>query len=66
MTLDTSNAVHYHLGKFPPPQLDYARLMPVLLEATAALARYDQMLRGMHQTRSLVVHAGLLVDDKLA
>ncbi|ODU09788.1 MAG: cell filamentation protein Fic [Rubrivivax sp. SCN 71-131] len=50
MTLDTSNAVHYHLGKFPPPQLDYARLMPVLLEATAALARYDQMLRGMHNS----------------
>lgn len=50
MTLDTSNAVHYHLGKFPPPQLDYARLMPALLEATAALARYDQMLRGMHNS----------------
>lgn len=50
MTFDTSNAVHYHLGKFPPPQLDYARLMPGLLEATAALARYDQMLRGMHNS----------------
>jgi Fic family protein len=50
MNVDTSNAVHYHLGKFPPPQLDYARLLPGLLEATAALARYDQMLRGMHNS----------------
>jgi Fic family protein len=50
MALDTSNAVHYHLGKFPPPRLDYARLMPGLLAATAALARYDQMLLGMHNS----------------
>jgi Fic family protein len=50
MALDTSNAVHYHLGKFPPPHLDYVRLMPGLLAATAALARYDQMLLGMHNS----------------
>lgn len=50
MALNTSNAVHYHLGKFPPSRLDYARLMPGLLAATAALARYDQMLRGMHNS----------------
>jgi Fic family protein len=50
MTLDTSSAVHYHLGKFPPAQLDYARLLPGLLDATAALARYDQMLSGMHNS----------------
>jgi len=46
--LDTSRAVPYHSGQFPPPALDYGRLMPNLLAATAALARYDQMLRGMH------------------
>jgi Fic family protein len=50
MALDVSKAVHYHLGKFPPPRIDYARLMPGLLAATAALARYDQMLRGMHNS----------------
>ncbi len=47
MTLDTSNAVHYHLGQFPP-NLDQGRLVPGLLAATDALARYDQMLLGMH------------------
>jgi Fic family protein len=50
MVLDTDNAVHYHLGKFPPSQLDFGRLLPGLLDATAALARYDQMLRGMHNS----------------
>ena len=50
MSLDSSSAVHYHLGKFPPERLDYARLMPGLLAATDALARYDQMLRGMHNS----------------
>lgn len=48
--MDTSNAVYYHLGKFPPLRLDYIRLMPNLLAATDALARYDQMLRGMHNS----------------
>lgn len=45
--IDTHGAVVYHLGQFPPDTLDYARLMPGMLEATAALARYDQMLRGL-------------------
>jgi Fic family protein len=50
MSFDTSTAVRYHLGKFPPAQLDYVRLMPGLLAAATALARYDQMLRGMHNS----------------
>lgn len=50
MFLDVSQAVHYHLGEFPPPALDYQALMPSLLSATAALARYDQMLRGLHNS----------------
>jgi Fic family protein len=48
--LDLNTAVNYHLGKFPPSNLDYARLVPGLLAATDALARYDQMLRGMHNS----------------
>jgi Fic family protein len=46
--LDTSKAVGYHDGRFPPSSLDYARLLPALLAATDALARYDQMLKGLH------------------
>ena len=48
--IDTSHAVSYHLGKFPPVDLQYQRLLPSLLNATAALARYDQMLRGLHNS----------------
>ncbi|HTV83882.1 MAG TPA: Fic/DOC family N-terminal domain-containing protein [Dyella sp.] len=33
-----------------PPLLNLARLMPGLLSATTALARYDQMLRSLHNS----------------
>lgn len=49
MLLDTRNAVHYHQGQFPP-ELDLSRLVSGLLAATDALARYDQMLQGMHSS----------------
>lgn len=45
--LHTQDAVHYHMGQFPPEALDYVQPMPGMLDATAALARYDQMLRGL-------------------
>ncbi|MEE4279503.1 MAG: Fic/DOC family N-terminal domain-containing protein [Halieaceae bacterium] len=48
--LDLSTAVEYHLGQFPPRNLNYEVLLPGLLAATDALARYDQMLRGMHNS----------------
>ena len=48
MQVNTSKAVFYHDGQFPPTTTEYARLLPPLLEATDALARYDQMLQGMH------------------
>ena len=50
MQIDTSQAVFYHDGQFPPGKLDYARLMPSLLAATDSLARYDQMLKGLHNS----------------
>lgn len=50
MALDTGKAVIYHDGGFPPVVLDHARLLPELLAATEALARYDQALRGMHNS----------------
>jgi Fic family protein len=50
MQLETSKAVFYHDHKFPPSQLDYGRIMPALLAATDALARFDQMLQSMHNS----------------
>jgi Fic family protein len=39
--------VHYHLGKFPPDNLDWSRLIPLLGPAGAALARYDGLLQAI-------------------
>lgn len=50
MQPDLSEAVSYHLGQFPPDVLDYARLMPSIISATDSLARYDQMLTGLHNS----------------
>lgn len=37
-------AVPYHDGQFPPSELDWPRLIPLLGPASAAVARYDGML----------------------
>ncbi|MFA7329847.1 MAG: Fic/DOC family N-terminal domain-containing protein [Candidatus Delongbacteria bacterium] len=50
MQLNTDDAVHYHTGQFPPVKLDLPVILPSLLQATDALARYDQMLKGMHNS----------------
>ena len=39
--------VRYHLGKFPPKQIDWERLIPLIGPANAALARYDGLLSGI-------------------
>lgn len=36
--------VLYHLGKFPPAELDWKRLIPLIGKANAGLARYDGLL----------------------
>lgn len=46
-----SQGVPYHYGKFPPSELTYNRLVGPLAEAAAAVARYEQMLKGIHNTR---------------
>lgn len=48
--LDLSQAVSYHLGAFPPSSLDLEDLLSDLLEATEALARFDQVLRTLHNS----------------
>lgn len=37
-------AVHYHLGLFPPTELDWSQLIPLLGPTAAAVARYDGTL----------------------
>ena len=39
--------VSYHLGKFPPQNLDWSRLIPLLGPASTALARYDGLLQAI-------------------
>lgn len=36
--------VLYHLGQFPPTGIDWARLVPLIGKANAALARYDGLV----------------------
>lgn len=54
--LDTSDAVDYHYGAFPPADdtLDFARLITGLLSAQAALTRYDEMLANMKNSEILL------------
>lgn len=51
---DLAGAVSYHYGKFPPQTIDHGRLMKPLSSAAAALARYDQMLKGLHSSDILL------------
>lgn len=37
----------YHEGSFPPPQLDWPRLLPLIGPANAAVARYEGVLHGI-------------------
>jgi cell filamentation protein, protein adenylyltransferase len=52
--LDLTNAVDYHYGKFPPTSIDYHKIASPLADASAAMARYDQMLKGMHNSEILL------------
>lgn len=52
--MDFANSVQYHYEQFPPKNLDYAKIVNSLLKATDALARYDQMLKNMHNSEILL------------
>ncbi len=41
------NPVLYHQGKFPPVDLDWVRLLPLIGPANAAVARYEGVLLGV-------------------
>lgn len=46
--------IRYHTGKFPPANLDWARLAPVIGSANAAVARYDGLLQGIPNPRVML------------
>ncbi|MCJ2029361.1 Fic family protein [Methylobacterium sp. J-043] len=52
--LDLGEAVNYHYDRFPPQIENYQRLVKPISAAAAALARYDQMLKGMHNSEILL------------
>jgi Fic family protein len=54
MQLNLENALNYHYGRFPPGSLDYEKLIGPLVKATDAVARYDQMLKNMHNSEILL------------
>src|SRR3546814_13161985 len=39
--------VIYHQGRFPPVELDWTRLLPLIGPANAAVARYEDVLHGV-------------------
>lgn len=54
MDYDLSDAIKYHYGKFPPSDINYSSFLQELLSATDALARYDQMLKNLHNSEILL------------
>ena len=52
--MDFANSVNYHYEQFPPKNLDYVKIVNSLIKATDALARYDQMLKNMHNSEILL------------
>ena len=54
MSLNLENAVNYHYDKFPPTDLKYQLFIETLIKATDSIARYDQMLKTMHNSEILL------------
>ncbi len=54
MDFNLNEAVNYHYGKFPPVNINYNLFIQNLLAATDALARYDQMLKNLHNNEILL------------
>ncbi|MBX3477170.1 MAG: Fic family protein [Brevundimonas sp.] len=51
---DLSGAAHYHTGAFPPPTLDYQRILGPLEDAAASLARYDAKMSSLVNSELLL------------
>ena len=42
--------VPYHIGGFPPVNIDWTQLLPLIGPANAAIARYEGVLHGIPQS----------------
>lgn len=51
---DFTGAVSYHTGQFPPQTLDLNKIIFPLARALDALVRYDEMLKGLHNSKVLL------------
>jgi Fic family protein len=47
-------ATNYHTGRFPPSELDWPRLLPLIGPANAAVARYEGVLHGIPNVQVLL------------
>src|SRR5690625_2484450 len=54
MEYNLENDVKYHYDKFPPTGIDFSAFIQELIGATEALARFDQMLKNLHNTEILL------------
>jgi len=54
MEMNLEHAVNYHYGQFPPQSLNYSNFISSIIKATDAVARYDQMLKNMHNSEILL------------
>ncbi|MVZ66513.1 Fic family protein [Sphingobacterium sp. DK4209] len=53
-SINFDESVSYHYDKFPPQNIDLNIFISELLGATAAFARYDQVLKNMHNSEILL------------
>ena len=54
MEYNLDKAVNYHYDSFPPENINYHLFIQELVKATDALARFDQMLKNLHNTEILL------------
>ncbi len=54
MDFNIDNAVTYHYDRFPPGNINYELFIQEIIDATEVLARFDQMLKNLHNTEILL------------
>lgn len=53
--LNFDNAIGYHYDQFPPKNLDYKEIIEPLVRATDSVARFDQVLKNMHNSEIFLI-----------